>query len=94
MAKLEYGVKKSQAKNRNQQALEAFILPLSVMPFDKQASGFDLRYARTRQHKLINEFVGLLSKSPTYELEIMELITHNAASDLWSNNDPQISNLF
>jgi predicted nucleic acid-binding protein len=48
LAKLEYGVKKSQAKNRNQQALEAFILPLSVMPFDKQASGFDLRYARTR----------------------------------------------
>jgi tRNA(fMet)-specific endonuclease VapC len=38
LAELEYGVKKSQAKNKNQQALEGFILPLSVMPFDKQAA--------------------------------------------------------
>jgi tRNA(fMet)-specific endonuclease VapC len=40
LAELEYGVKKSQAKKRNQQALEAFILPLSVMPFDKQAASY------------------------------------------------------
>jgi formylglycine-generating enzyme required for sulfatase activity len=40
LAELEYGVKKSQAQKRNQQALEAFILPLSVMPFDKQAASY------------------------------------------------------
>jgi len=45
LAELEYGVKKSQAKEKNQQALEEFISPLIVLPFDKQAASYygDLR---------------------------------------------------
>jgi len=40
LAELEYGVKKSQAQKKNQLALEEFILPLSVMPFDKSAAHY------------------------------------------------------
>ncbi len=38
LAELEYGVKKSQFQEKNQLALEEFILPLSVVPFDKSAA--------------------------------------------------------
>lgn len=34
LAELQYGVAKSQFPARNQQALEAFTLPLEVVPFD------------------------------------------------------------
>ncbi len=40
LAELEYGVKKSQAQEKNKQALEEFILPLSVLPFDQKAAYF------------------------------------------------------
>jgi tRNA(fMet)-specific endonuclease VapC len=50
LAELEYGVKKSQAKEKNQQALEEFISPLIVLPFDKQAASYygDLRASLER----------------------------------------------
>lgn len=50
LAELEYGVKKSQAKEKNQQALEEFISPLIVLPFDKQAASCygDLRASLER----------------------------------------------
>jgi tRNA(fMet)-specific endonuclease VapC len=50
LAELEYGVKKSQAKEKNQQALEEFILPLIVLPFDKQVASYygDLRASLER----------------------------------------------
>lgn len=34
-AELHYGVAKSQAKEKNASALEAFLLPLEVVPFDE-----------------------------------------------------------
>ena len=37
LAELAYGVNKSQAQQKNQQALEEFILPLTVVPFDQDA---------------------------------------------------------
>ncbi len=40
LAELEYGVKKSQAQDKNKQALEEFILPLFIMPFDKEATSY------------------------------------------------------
>ncbi len=50
LAELEYGVKKSQAKEKNQQALEEFISPLVILPFDKQAASYygDLRASLER----------------------------------------------
>jgi len=38
VAELEYGVAKSSARERNAQALEAFLLPLEVLPFDADAA--------------------------------------------------------
>jgi len=38
VAELKYGVEKSQQVARNQQALEMFLLPLVIMPFDKDAA--------------------------------------------------------
>ena len=32
-AELQYGVAKSRHKNRNQEALEGFLLPLTILPF-------------------------------------------------------------
>jgi len=34
VAELQYGVEKSTARERNAQALEAFLLPLEILPFD------------------------------------------------------------
>ncbi len=38
LAELLYGVAKSQARAQNSAALENFLLPLSVVPFDAQAA--------------------------------------------------------
>jgi tRNA(fMet)-specific endonuclease VapC len=38
LAELEYGVAKSQAKERNKKALSQFIIPLEVLPFDHAAT--------------------------------------------------------
>lgn len=38
VAELQYGVAKSAAVARNQQALEAFLLPLEVLPFDAESA--------------------------------------------------------
>lgn len=37
-AELMYGVRKSQQQQKNQQALEEFILPLDIVPFDDAAA--------------------------------------------------------
>lgn len=37
-AELWYGVEKSAAREKNQTALEAFLLPLDIVPFDTDAS--------------------------------------------------------
>lgn len=38
LAELQYGVAKSQFPERNQRALEAFVLPLEVVAFDAEAA--------------------------------------------------------
>ena len=38
VAELEYGVKKSAAPERNARVLEAFLLPLEIVPFDTMAA--------------------------------------------------------
>jgi len=37
-AELRYGIAKSQAKAKNAAALEAFLLPLEIVPFDEAAA--------------------------------------------------------
>ncbi|MBL1353545.1 MAG: PIN domain-containing protein [Zetaproteobacteria bacterium] len=39
LAELSYGISKSQYKERNLAALEMFLMPLEVMPFDEHATG-------------------------------------------------------
>jgi tRNA(fMet)-specific endonuclease VapC len=45
LAELEFGVAKSQQKERNQAALDEFILPLEVAGFDRETA---LAYGRVR----------------------------------------------
>ena len=46
VAELQYGVEKSQFVQRNQQALDEFLLPLLVCPFEQDAT---LAYGRLRR---------------------------------------------
>jgi tRNA(fMet)-specific endonuclease VapC len=45
VAELQYGVHKSSQVDQNQQALDQFLLPLTILPFDLAAS---LRYGQVR----------------------------------------------
>jgi len=45
LSELQYGVEKSRDKNKNQQALKKFISPLSIYPFDYNAS---IAYGKVR----------------------------------------------
>lgn len=38
LAELEYGVTKSSAPEKNRQALNAFLAPMNIVPFDHQAA--------------------------------------------------------
>jgi len=38
LAELQYGVAKSQASKRNEEALEEFLIPLEVLPFGEDAA--------------------------------------------------------
>lgn len=45
LAELRYGVAKSQQKNKNAKALDEFIIPLEILPFDEAAT---LAYGEVR----------------------------------------------
>jgi tRNA(fMet)-specific endonuclease VapC len=47
LAELMYGVEKSQHHKKNKSALEEFILPLDIMPFDEEAAS---HYGQLRAH--------------------------------------------
>lgn len=47
LAELEYGVFKSSRPEQNNEALQAFIAPLAIMPFDDRAA---CRYGEIRAH--------------------------------------------
>lgn len=47
LAELRYGVAKSQYQEKNQLALDEFILPLEVVPFDEHAA---LQYGNLRSY--------------------------------------------
>lgn len=55
LAELMYGVSKSQYKERNLAALEMFLMPLEVVPFDEHATGIygDIRVGLERSGQII-----------------------------------------
>jgi len=55
LAELMYGISKSQHKERNLAALEMFLMPLEIMPFDEHAAEIygDIRAALERSGQII-----------------------------------------
>ena len=47
VAELQYGVQRSAKQSQNQQALDQFLLPLTILPFD---DGTALQYGRIRAY--------------------------------------------
>lgn len=65
-AELEYGVQKSQYQNKNQSALEEFLLPLEVMDFDSSAAYGIIRANLEKEGRLIgpmDTLIGAHAKS-------------------------------
>jgi tRNA(fMet)-specific endonuclease VapC len=77
LAELEYGVQKSQAQQKNKPALEEFLLPLVVIPFDKVAASYygDLRASLERQGTPIGP-LDLMIAAHALSLKTT-LVTHN-----------------
>ena len=63
VAELQYGVHKSQQSTRNQQALDQFLLPLIIVPFDQAAAVTygDVRTSLERQGKPIGPLDTLIA---------------------------------
>lgn len=63
VAELQYGVRKSQQSTRNQQALDQFLLPLIIVPFDQAAAITygDVRASLERQGKPIGPLDTLIA---------------------------------
>ncbi|MDO8793201.1 MAG: type II toxin-antitoxin system VapC family toxin [Vicinamibacterales bacterium] len=77
LAELEYGVSKSSRPARNREALEQFISPLEVAPFDRRATAVYGRLRTTLEKK--GQAIGsmdLLIAAQALSLEV-RLITHN-----------------
>ena len=77
LAELEYGVSKSGRPARNREALEQFISPLEVAPFDRRATAVYGKLRTTLEKK--GQAIGsmdLLIAAQALSLEV-QLITHN-----------------
>ena len=77
LAELEYGVSKSSRPARNREALEQFISPLEIVPFDRRATAVYGKLRTTLEKK--GEAIGsmdLLIAAHALSLEV-QLITHN-----------------
>ena len=77
LAELEYGVTKSSRPTRNREALEQFISPLEVAPFDRHATAAygKLRTALEKKGQPIGS-MDLLIAAHAISLDV-RLITHN-----------------
>jgi tRNA(fMet)-specific endonuclease VapC len=55
VSELQYGVSKSKYKERNQQRLDEFLLPMTILAFDANAAKFygDIRYDLEKQGQII-----------------------------------------
>jgi tRNA(fMet)-specific endonuclease VapC len=77
LAELEYGVAKSSRPAKNREALEQFVSPLEVAPFDRQATAAYGRLRSTLEKK--GQPIGsmdLLIAAHAIGLDV-RLITHN-----------------
>lgn len=77
LAELEYGVTKSSRPAKNREALEQFVSPLEVAPFDRQATAAYGRLRTTLEKK--GQPIGsmdLLIAAHAISLDV-RLITHN-----------------
>ena len=76
-AELQYGVAKSKAAEKNARALEAFILPLEILPFDSEAAAVygRLGAALERQGRVIGSLDLLIAAQAL--AGDLTLITHN-----------------
>jgi tRNA(fMet)-specific endonuclease VapC len=77
VAELEYGIAKSQQRDRNQAALDRFLLPLTIVPFDRAASHHygELRYSLERQGQPIGN-MDLLIAAHALSLNLA-IVTNN-----------------
>ena len=77
LAEIEYGVSKSSRPAKNQEALDQFISPLEVAPFDRQATAVwgRLRAALEKKGQSIGS-MDLLIAAHAVNLDV-RLITHN-----------------
>ncbi len=77
LAELEYGVSKSTDPERNQQALNEFLLPLEIAPFDRSACSYygRIRTALERKGSPIGS-MDLLIAAHALSLSIL-LVTNN-----------------
>lgn len=79
VSELEYGVARSSAVERNQAALEKFLMALEIVPYDRAAAA---HYGRIRQHLELKE-------TPIGPMDLMiaahglalgvTVVTHNVA---------------
>jgi len=77
LAELEYGVSKSSRPAKNREALDQFISPLEVAPFDRQATAVYGRLRATLEKK--GQSIGsmdLLIAAHAVSLDV-RLVTHN-----------------
>jgi tRNA(fMet)-specific endonuclease VapC len=77
LAELEYGVSRSSRPPQNREALDQFISPLEVVPFDRQATAVygRLRAALEKKGQSIGS-MDLLIAAHAMSLDV-RLITHN-----------------
>ena len=77
LAELEYGVSKSSRPARNREALDQFVSPLEVAPFDRQATAVygKLRAALEKKGQSIGS-LDLLIAAHAVRLDV-RLVTHN-----------------
>lgn len=77
LAELEYGVSRSGRPAKNREALDQFIFPLEVAPFDRQATAVygRLRAALEKKGQSIGS-MDLLIAAHSLSLDV-RLITHN-----------------
>jgi tRNA(fMet)-specific endonuclease VapC len=78
LAELEYGVSASTRPARNREALDQFVSPLEVAPFDRDATAAygRLRAALEKKGKMIGS-MDLLIAAHAVSLEV-RLVTHNS----------------
>jgi len=77
LAELEYGVSKSSRPAKNREALDQFISPLEVTPFDRQATAVYGKLRATLEKK--GQSIGsmdLLIAAHAVSLDV-RLVTHN-----------------